>query len=78
MSEELDGVDWAFLSNCKIDKLAAVAEDEETSSRLWDVSMNLIGENGSDLLGEEGVLLDVETPPETDNGLDDDVVLVEN
>lgn len=73
VSEELDDVEWAFLSNCKIEKLTAVAEDEGTSSRLWDVSMELVGENGSD----EGVMVEAETSPETDNGLDDDVVLVE-
>ncbi|XP_066977473.1 retinol dehydrogenase 11-like isoform X1 [Macrobrachium rosenbergii] len=77
VSEELDEVEWAFLANCKIEKLADVAQDEAASARLWDVSMDLVGENGSDLLGEEGVLLDVETPPETDNGIDDDVVVIE-
>ncbi|XP_068241436.1 retinol dehydrogenase 11-like isoform X2 [Palaemon carinicauda] len=77
VSEELDGVEWGFLANCKLEKLAEVAQDEATSSRLWEVSMDLVGENGSDLLGEEGVLLDVESPPETDNGIDDDVVLIE-
>ncbi|XP_064119724.1 retinol dehydrogenase 11-like [Macrobrachium nipponense] len=77
VSEELDEVEWAFLANCKTEKLADVAQDEAASVRLWDVSMDLVGENGSDLLGEEGVLLDVETPPETDNGIDDDVVVIE-
>lgn len=46
MSEELDGVEWGFLRECKIDKLEAVAEDSETAAKLWDVSMALVGEGG--------------------------------
>ncbi|KAK7068818.1 hypothetical protein SK128_026477 [Halocaridina rubra] len=76
VSEELDGVDWAFVTECKVSKLAKVAEDEETALKLWDVSMELVGENGTEST-EEGVLIDVETSPETDNGIEDDAVMVE-
>lgn len=44
MSEELDGVEWGFLRECRIDKLEPVAEDPDTAAKLWDVSMALVGE----------------------------------
>ncbi|XP_047471621.1 retinol dehydrogenase 11-like [Penaeus chinensis] len=47
VSEELDGVEWGFLRECKVDKLEAVAEDPDTAAKLWDVSMALVGEGGS-------------------------------
>ncbi|XP_045626007.2 retinol dehydrogenase 11 [Procambarus clarkii] len=44
ISEELDGVEWGFLRECKIDTLEKIAEDCETATKLWDVSMSLVGE----------------------------------
>lgn len=54
MSEELDGVEWGFLRECKIDQLEEVAQDSATAAKLWDVSMTLVGEKGVEMVVMEG------------------------
>ncbi|XP_042238181.1 retinol dehydrogenase 12-like [Homarus americanus] len=67
VSEELDGVEWGFLRECKIDGLEEVAQDSVTAARLWDVSMTMVGEKTvgvaegeGELVEEQGVVLEEE------------------
>lgn len=43
-SEELDGVEWGFVRECKLDNLNDIAKDTEVAQRLWDVSLERVGE----------------------------------
>ncbi|XP_069949843.1 retinol dehydrogenase 11 isoform X2 [Cherax quadricarinatus] len=53
VSEELEGIEWAFVRECKIDKLAEVAQDPTAATKLWHISMNMVGEGKVGTAGTE-------------------------
>ncbi|KAK4299325.1 hypothetical protein Pmani_028384 [Petrolisthes manimaculis] len=58
VSEDLDGVEWAYVRDCKQSEVNEAARDPDTAARLWEVSMKLVGEAepGSSVALGEGVV----------------------